>query len=153
MTREEIRQAIELFMDAIEGEYSVDERELNLYLALDRLAIAFHFADYKFDEADYPEALVRDYSTVREIVSRNFPNLGLYNVVLNVDENIGEGEIAVGDAIDDICDIAGHMEEVLWYWENTTVDNALWYFKEPYSWHWGKHLRELQGYLFEKLFY
>ncbi|MGD9629077.1 MAG: hypothetical protein AB7V18_07520 [Pyrinomonadaceae bacterium] len=92
MTREEIRQAIEFFMDVVEGEYSVDERELNLYVALDRLAIAFHFANYNFDEADHPDALVRDYPTVMEIVSRNFPNLGLYNVVLDIDENIGEGE-------------------------------------------------------------
>lgn len=132
-------------MDVILGEHQVDEREEKLYFALDRLAIAFHFADHAFDETDYQEAVTRDYSTLRELVAPNFPNLGLYNVLLDINENIGGGEPAVGDAIDDICDIAGHMEEVLWCWDKTSIDHALWHFREPYSWHWGKHLRDLQG--------
>jgi hypothetical protein len=32
MTREEIREAIDFFMDVILGEYPVDEREEKLYL-------------------------------------------------------------------------------------------------------------------------
>jgi hypothetical protein len=125
MTRDEIRQAVEFFLDVVLGDLPVEEREENLYLALDRLALAIHFADYIFDETDYPEVLLRDYAALREIVVRNFPNLGLYNVVLDINENIGAGEVAVGDAIDDICDITGEMEEVIWCWENTSVDDAL----------------------------
>jgi len=138
-------------MDVILGDHPVDEREKKLSFALDRLAIAFHFADYDFDETEYPEAVTTDYSTLRERVAANFPNLGLYNVVLEINEKLGEDVLGTGDAIDDICDIAGHMEEVLWCWENTSIDDALWRFKEPYSWHWGKHLRDLQSCLFEKL--
>ncbi len=152
MTREEIRQAIENFMDVILGDHPVDEREAKLYFALDQLAIAFHFADYTFDETNFPEAVKRDYSSLRSLIGPNFPNLGLYNVVLEVNEKLGEDVLATGDAIDDICDIAGHMEEVLWCWKNTSIDDALWHFKEPYSWHWGKHLRDLQSCLFEKLY-
>ena len=152
MTRDEIREAVEYFMDVILGDHPVDEREEKLYFALDRLAMAYHFADYTFDENEYPEAVTTEYSGLREVVAPSFPELGLYNVVLDINEKIGEDVAGVGDAIDDICDIAGHMEEVLWCWENTSIDNALWHFKEPYSWHWGKHLRDLQSCLFEKLY-
>lgn len=147
MNREEIRAAIDSFFAAIEGDIPTDERVPKLSLALDQLALSVHFADYNFDERDFPDAEVREYPTVREIVSPNFPELGYYNVALDISDKITETSLAIGDAIDDICDIAGDLEAVLWCWENTSVDDALWHFKEGFGFHWGKHLRDLQLYL------
>lgn len=147
MSRDEIRASILYFFEVIEGEYLPEMRELNLKIALDRLALAVHLADYTSDEGEAP---TKKYEEVREMVSPRFPDCGFYNVALDISTNIGEGELAVGDAIDDICDIAGDLEEVLWCWENTSIDDALWHFKESYGYHWGKHLRDLQLYLYAK---
>lgn len=57
-----------------------------------------------------------------------------------------------GEGRDDISDIVLDLKEVLWYFENTSKDNALWYFENSYKSHWGRHLRELQLYLHDKSF-
>ena len=150
MTIDDIQSSIHFFFDVIKADFLPEEREDQLSIALDRLALASHFAEWTFDETDYPDAPCRKYETMRELVSPIFPECGYYNVVLNITEQIGEGSPAVGDAIDDICDIAGDLEEVLWRWRRNSVDDALWYFNESYRYHWGQHLRELQLYLYAK---
>jgi hypothetical protein len=47
----------------------------------------------------------------------------------------------VGDAIDDLADIAADLEEVVW------ADDAHWHYKFLFEVHWGMHLRELALYL------
>ncbi len=147
MNRDEIKTVIAGFFEAIEGNGSANERIPKLELALDRLALAVHFADYTFDEGDYPDAIIREYTDVRDVVSRNFPDLGFYNTALDISNKVGETSSGIGDAIDDICDIAKDLEIVRWCWENTSVGDALWHFKESFDGHWGKHLRDLQLYL------
>ncbi len=150
MSRDEIRNAIEFYFEVIERLDENETREASLRFALDRLSLAYHFADYTADDSDYAESQKRDYQAIREVVSNNFPQLGYYNVAGEISEKIAEAEVHVGDAIDDICDIAGDLEEVLWCWDNTSIDNALWNFKFGYDSHWGKHLRDLQLYLYAK---
>ena len=150
MKRDEIKDSIEFFLKVVAGSGTDEAPEAKLQLALDRLALAYHFANFRFDEKDYPESPVRTYQAMREVVSATFPNLGYYNVAADISEKIAESLTNVGDAIDDICDIAGELENVLWCWDNTTVDNALWHFRFGYESHWGKHLRDLQLYLYAK---
>lgn len=151
MNVNDIKATILNFFEVIESDLQVEDREIKLVRALDELAMATHSLQFKFDERDFPDSVTRDYQEVREIVSENFPDLGFYNVVLDVTDNIAESNNGVGDAIDDICDIAGDLEEVLWCWENTSVDDALWHFELSFNSHWGKHLRDLQLYLHIKL--
>jgi hypothetical protein len=40
--------------------------------------------------------------------------LGYYNCVIDVSKNISNTGFSLGDAIDDIADIVGDLEEVLW---------------------------------------
>lgn len=147
MNREEIKASIEDFFVAIEGDVAPEAREARLSLALDQLAIAVHFTDYTFDDRNFPDPEVREYATLRTIVSPRFRKLGYYNVALDVSDKIGETSLGVGDAIDDICDIARDLEEVRWRWENTSVEDALWHLEFGFGSHWGKHLRDLQLYL------
>ena len=150
MNRNEIKAKILDFFEVIEGGLQAEDREVKLTRVLDELAMAVHFAEYPFDASEFPDAVVREYGEIREIVSKNFPDLGYYNGALEIADKIAESENGVGDAIDDICDIAGDLEEVLWCWENTSVDDALWHFKFSFDSHWGKHLRDLQLYLYAK---
>lgn len=148
MTREEIYEAIKEYIRVVRDEFSSDERVKALSLSLDKLALSTHFCEFVFDETPYPGAPDRDYNALREIVSKNFPDHGYYNVAMHISEKIAESEIVVGDAIDDICDIALDLEEVLWRWRNNSPDDALWTFMNLYGFHWGKHLRDLQLYLY-----
>lgn len=150
MTREEIHLAILGFFNVLDSESTTEEREIRLQLSLDRLALASNYIEYTFDETEYPDCPRADYDVLRSTISPKFPECGYYNVAHHVTTDIGVNSVSVGDAIDDICDIAIDLRQVLWFWHNTSVDNALWHFKENYLYHWGHHLRDLQLYLLKK---
>ncbi len=145
-----IQETIKEFLDLILGE-DTELKELDtLISALDKLAYSIRFINYIFDETHYPDAPAESYSEIRECVQKKFPTLGFYNISIDISENIGETEPAVGDAFDDIADITRDLKEVMWYFENTSPDNALWNYELGYRAHWGRHLRELQLYLHDK---
>ena len=112
MSRDEIKQTIDDFLLLVEkGCGSVDENEKRLKFLLDKLAFAQHFVAYKFDEKDYAEVPEKTYEELRKLVTAKFPNYGSYNIAEDVTKNIGDGKAIVGDAIDDIADIAGDLFE------------------------------------------
>jgi hypothetical protein len=150
MNRKEIYQAMVDFLSLTEGNgRDIEDRETDLRIAVDRLALVshFHFKDFQFDKRDFPNAPREDHSHLRKRIESLYPNFGYYNTAADVTLKIGETELVVGDAIDDIADIAADMHEVLWRWRNTSADDALWHFRLDYESHWGSHLRHLQLYL------
>ena len=147
MKREEIKQAIVDYLALLENVDSVEEREIKLKFALDKLALAYHFADYVFDETDYADAPHEDYEKLYKIVCEKFPNFSYYNGAGKISTHLGAIDFVVGDAIDDIADIAIDLSEVIYRWKNTSTDDALWHFKFTFESHWEKHLRNLQLYL------
>ena len=148
MERSEIRTAIREFLDLVEkGAGEVAENEERLPLALNRLALAQNFIRFTFDNAEYLDPPRRDESTLRELVSRRFPNYGYYNSAEYVTEKIGESACAVGDAIDDLLDITSELLDVEWRWSNTSESDALFHLQNGFRTHWREHLRGLQLYL------
>ena len=120
------------------------DRTQRLRCSLDRLALIQHDISYTFDERDYPDTPRKDYNVLRKVVSAHFHDLGYYNTPSSITQQLGEAEIEVGDAIDDLTDIAIELYDVLWRFDHTSADDALWYFTNSYSTHWEQHLRELQ---------
>src|SRR5205085_3665639 len=112
-----------------------------------KLALAHNFIDFQFDEADYPEAPGEDYNRLRQLAERRFPRFGHYNLPDRITDEIAESGIVVGDAIDDVADIARDMHEIAWCWEHTSPEDTLWHFQFGYESHWGEHLRCLQHYI------
>ena len=148
MSRSEIKQTIDDFLSLVEkGLVSAEENENQLKLLLDKLAFAQHFVAYKFDEQNYAEEPQKAYEDLRKLVTAQFPNFGCYNVAGDVTKNIGDGKAIVGDAIDDVADIARDLFEAKWCWENNSPEDGLWHFKNSFESHWSQHLRELQIYL------
>jgi hypothetical protein len=142
---EEIKDATREFIALIEDDgLTSDDRISRLRRSLDRLAFVQHGVDYTFDKRDYPDTPRRDYNALRQVVAARFPELGYYNIPSSVTQQIAEARIDVADAIDDITDIATELYDVLWRFEHTSPDDALWYFSHSYSTHWEEHLRELQ---------
>lgn len=123
------------------------DRIQKLIMSLDELALVSHKVDYTLDERNYSEPPEKDYKATRESIGKLFPTLGYYNVALDISEKIEQSSLSVGDAIDDIVDIAGDLNEVRWRFENTSEDDALFHFQLLFRSHWGMHLRSLQLYL------
>ena len=147
VSAQEIREVITEFITLIENDtISPEDRMHRLRRSPDRLALLQHDVSYTFDKRDYPDAPRKDYNAMRQIVSARFPELGYYNVPSAVTKHIAESDIDVGDAIDDIADIAIELYEVLCRFDHTSEDDAPWYFSNSYTTHWEQHLRELQLY-------
>lgn len=112
------------------------------------MAQAYHTTpNFSSDDYDPPD---RSYEEAREIAARAFPSFGFYADV--TPEPISAPDVIVGDAIDDLADIAVELQEVEWRWTNTSPEDAAWAFRFGYQSHWGKHLHNLRRYLHDRQF-
>ena len=146
--REDILKTILEYLDLIaNGKGGAAENLQALDLALDKLALAYHFARYETGGVVYPDAPREEYERMRSLTVEQFPDFGYYNKPSSVIGEVAEAEVFVGDAVDDVADMAVDLLEVAWRWQNTSVDDALWHFRLGYESHWGEHLRYLQLYI------
>lgn len=149
MAQEDIYKTILAYIDLIEiGQANIEENLSVLEITLDKLALASRYIFFDFDEKEYPDSPRADYNHLRQLAVERFPNFGLYNMPEVFIDKIAQTEVVVGDALDDVVDIAIDLYEVVWRWHNTTSQDALWYYQFGYNSHWGEHLRWLQLYIY-----
>jgi hypothetical protein len=149
VNQDDIKNLIDEFIKFVEfGSLEPTTRNRNLMKFLDNLGLSQAYLSITFDENNYSEPPRKNQTELRKVIEKNFPEYGYYNVALTVTDKIGEAEIGVGDAIDDIVDIYIDLCEVQWRWENTSIDDALWHYNNSYKAHWGEHLRDLQRYVY-----
>jgi hypothetical protein len=141
-------EAVREFLSLFDQDEPVSEDALAH--ALDALAFAYHSTPHGNPSAADTEPEKEDYRLMRVQAGKLFPGLGLYGIADPM-EVVNE-KAMVGDAIDDICDIARDLKEVLWRWRNLGADDAHWHFRFGYQTHWGRHLHELRLYLHAKQF-
>lgn len=124
------------------------DRIRNLALCLDQLSLAYTAAqdcDNKADDLACPPRPPKrtSYERMREMAMVAYPQFGFYPCVfLEVDPI---AEITMGDAVDDIADIALDMEEFIWRCNHTNPNDAIWHFRFGYETHWGWHLHQLRS--------
>jgi hypothetical protein len=82
-------------------------------------------------------------------MAARFPDFGFYSVA---DPGDLPGEVLVGDAIDDLCDIARDLREVRWLADHGHEADAIFAFRFGYQSHWGQHLHDLRRYLYFRQF-
>ncbi len=129
------------------GKRDTDEaNEEYLLMLLNTLPTFIGNARYSVDE-DVPQAITPDYKLRRLLATERFPHFGYYNIPSHITEKIGEAEIDVGDAIDDVADIYGDLFDVCWLSERGFEDEALFSFENSYQYYWGMHCRCLQLYI------
>ncbi len=147
--KEEVFNICQDFLDLIEvGKRDTakgNENYLKMYLNM--LPVFVEKVNYCSENIDTPEIPVSEYQTRRKKAEERFPNYGMYNSVSRISENIGNCEITVGDAIDDIADIYGDLSSVMWLTNNGYHDAAIHEFNMSYNIHWGMHCHELQLYI------
>ena len=139
---ESVRSYLAIFSAPPEAEA---ERLRALATALATLDYVYHSAaEVPFVEFDDPPPR-SGYKATCAIVARAFPKFGFYAVVtLDPDP---DAKVMVGDAIDDLADIALELEEVEWLWDNRGPQEAAWQFQFGYRSHWGTHLHDVQRYV------
>ena len=140
-------ELVQEFVEFVKTSDSEDLERLSMWL--DRLSAHYEGISFSYDDRDYPDCPDQDYQSLRNLVSTKFPSLGYYYVTTPV-EPPGEAEVTIGDAIDDLADILRDLIDVQWYFEHTSVANALWHYEQNYKFHWSRHLRNLQSYLLHK---
>ena len=146
-----IRKRINEFTDfALDGTHQENSLQ-DLIKKLDELPFLLYSSEFEFDEKDYPDPPEIEYQKIRKQIELKFPELGYYKIP-EFDEYSLEstGELIVGDAIDDVTDIVIDLLEIEWFFQNTSEADALWHLDTSYRAHWGKHLRELQLYLYRQ---
>lgn len=88
----------------------------------------------------------------RETIDKRFSRLGLYWSVSTRMIPGKDFEIFVGDAINDLSDIARELSDVLWYSKNFGRDEALAALRCRYEHHLNMHLMPLRAHLEEEIF-
>lgn len=131
---------------ALLNDHSNDETSnlIALCEALDCLVIEYHRApDVEPDTEELSPSIA--YEPLADRAAASFPGLGYYADV-EPQDGVGQ-EIALGNAIDDLADIAGDLSGVLWHIERGALNDAIWEFRFGYQTHWGTHLLSLRRFL------
>lgn len=130
-------------------------RTERLAIALDALASAYHAAPngpFVNAERNPPKRdFEQGYKQLRAAAVAAFPDFGYYACVKIDAVPPSLDDCMIGDAIDDLADIAGDLGEVAWRWHNNGAPDATWHFRNLYEIHWGRHLHDLRSYVHFKL--
>lgn len=145
MKQEHIKATVNAFLDLVRNGHP-EGAESGLLRLLDNLAASTNTVRLASDVGERPEPEGSSYTAWRSLARESFPRLGCYNVTDTLSDSLGEGEIHVADALDDIADIAQELEKVSSLW-TLSRDDALQHFIWSFKFHWGLHLRQLQVYL------
>lgn len=124
----------------------------SLVRAIDGLAYAIHFAaaNAASGAETMPEPPRLDYDQAYEAIRRRYPTLGRYWLALHpVMQEGTEGELAVGDAVDDLADILIELTDVRWLNQHARRVDALATLRTRYETHLWMHVHSLRQYLEE----
>lgn len=101
----------------------------------------------KFDKKAKLDCPNIDYDLIKKRVENNFKDFGYYNVVFNGIENLENPETLIGDSIDDLTDIIKDLIEAKWYFENSSLKDAIWHIKFKFESHTRHHILGLLKYM------
>ena len=145
-------EAVDLLVGEISGAQGSASDIARLIRALDTLVYSLHFIgpdspDVTPTELEPPDM---DYRQAYEVIRHRYPALGFYWTALHaVIEGGAEGEISVGDAIDDLADILIELSEVRWLKGRVSRKDALAALYARYDMHLWMHFHSLRQYLEE----
>ncbi|MGE0240550.1 MAG: hypothetical protein AB7F09_18335 [Parvibaculaceae bacterium] len=142
-------QAVDRLVAEISGADGRPADICALIHAIDTLMYAVHFVDADASETG-PEAPRADYDQTYETLKQRHAGLGYYWLALHSIIREGtEGELAIGDAIDDLADILIDLGEVRWIHEHADRRTALAALRARYDMHLWMHFHSLRQYLEE----
>ena len=114
---------------------------------LDELAIRTHDQSGIFPDTEGEDKPRLDYQSTYKVLTEHFPDYNYYNTVLDINDLTKTDNLAAGDSLDDLVDIAVDLSEVLNIVQKYGEAAGQYAFVDSYRIHWGFHLRQLQIYL------
>lgn len=144
--------AVGLLVDEISGANNKPGEISRLISAIDTFTYSLQFIglDIPTIERGEVEPPQFDYRETYEAVKERYSTLGNYWLALHaIIQDDAEGELAVGDAIDDLVDILNDLREVQWLGEHVDRRNALAALRTRYDMHLWMHVHSLRQYLEE----
>jgi hypothetical protein len=120
----------------------------DLAIVLDVLALSYHKAPEGEPADTQAEPPSGRYTELYRQLENRFAYFRYYNAADG--SEVHDGKLLTGDPVDDLADIVGDLQEVVWRADNLGLDDAHWHFRYLYKNHWGWHLRGLALYLWRK---
>ena len=105
---------------------------------------------YKFDERDFPDCDKIEYSKIRQNITSNFKDFGLYKTIIDISDVYNLNENATADALDDLTDIIMDLLEIKWRIENNSLEDGLWFFEMIFHSHTKQHVLDLLNFMKNK---
>ncbi len=129
------------------GESDQDYVEAMLMAQLDSLVVAIYQVTPQSDPS--PDLLVDEADTkaLRSVLSQRFPRWGTYNTVMSITDDMGDTDLALGNAIDDLTDIISELLVVRAARGDPNESQAEWMLIDGYYNFWRGPLRSLQLFL------
>ena len=140
----------EIIKYGIEPNLTTSDKEKMLEKSLVQIYNLYFNIAYKFDETEYPEFEIIEYSEIRQIVTSNFKDFGLYKTMLDIKDIDNLKDNAIGDSIDDLTDIIRDLLEIKWRIEKNSLADGLWFFELIFYSHTQQHILDLLNYMKQK---
>ena len=128
---------------------NVIDKEMVLEKSLVKIYSLYFDIEYKFDETDYGD-FDEEKLPIRKNIESNFPEFGLYKMIMDINDLDNKVSDGIGDAVDDLTDITLDLLEVKWRIENNSLQDGLWFFQFIFYNHTQQHILDLLNYMKQK---
>ncbi|MFT4074931.1 MAG: DUF5063 domain-containing protein [Asticcacaulis sp.] len=149
--QQSLTQLIEHYLDYIQSSKRIGEdthvKASSLIQILDALAVRTHEQSVIFAGSEEEDESRLNYQDTYKILTQHFPDYSDYSTVLDINNPAKTDNLAAGDPLDDLADIAVDLSEVLSIAKKYGEAAGQYAFVDSYRIHWGYHLRQLQMYL------
>ena len=122
---------------------NIEDKEQDLEKNLVKLYLKYFEIKFVFDESEFSDIDITGFPNIRENVSSNFSEFGLYHDLSNFHKFENKPNLTMGDAVDDLTDIILDLLEIKWRKENNSESDAFWYFELIFYSHTQQHLIDL----------
>ena len=140
----------EIVKYGLQPNLTVTDKEKFLERNLVKIYDFYFDIKYEFDETDFPDFDKSHLPNIRQNVSSNFKDFGLYKTILDINDVNNMTDTALGDAIDDLNDIILDLLEIKWRIENNSLADGLWYFQLIFHGHTQQHILDLLNFMKQK---
>lgn len=140
----------EIIKYGLEPNLATSDQEKVLEKNLVKIYNLYFDIEYKFDETNFPEFNITEYSEIRQNVTSNFKGFSLYKTILDINDIDNLKENAIGDALDDLTDIIRDLLEIKWRIESNSLADGLWFFELIFYTHTQQHIIDLLNYMKQK---
>ncbi len=140
----------EIIKYGLQPNLTITDKEKLLERHLVKIYDIYFDIEFTFDETEYPDFDKSELLDIRQTVTSNFQDFGLYKTTIDINDIDNLKDNAIGDAIDDLTDIINDLLEIKWRIENNSLADGLWFFELIFYSHTQQHILDLLSFMKQK---